>query len=315
MKKTLLLAVVCLFISACSTTTKVYVNHLESQVEQAQFSSHMLKIDQFGQHSQLHFWDNHKSNAETVVLIHGVGGDALTNWHNVMEALGQDYRIIAPDILWYGQSTSAITPTLEHQVEAIDLLLKQLNITGKVHLVGHSYGGFIVYGLLAQHDIAQSATFISSPGGAFTQADLNALLKRFDLKQPSDLFVPRSDSDLKRLANATSYSSIHAPAFVFDGVYDKYFSGNPVQKAYMLDHLIDSRQRLVDKLATQTLPPSQIIWGEQDQIFPLETGMNLSHQLHAPLSIITDSAHNILLEKPDSVIRLLRKFIGEHAHK
>ncbi|WP_105901005.1 alpha/beta fold hydrolase [Vibrio gangliei] len=308
-----------LLLTACSTTTNLYVDHLASNVQDENFTDNVIILSDNEHHTQVHYWDNQKASQDTVVLIHGVGGDALSNWQSTMVALGEQYRVIAPDILWYGQSTSDLQPTLEDQVATIHELLEQLNVTGRIHLVGHSYGGFIVYGLLANNDIATTATIISSPGGAFEQKDLDALMARFGIDKPSELFVPSDDAGLKRLMNATSEDQLHVPAFTMDGFYEKYFASNSVQKAYMLDHLMDSREGFVTKVdakkTQQTLPPMQLIWGEGDRIFPLENGMLLSKQVDAPLYIVTDTAHNILLEKPDTVNRLLKGFIQQYARQ
>lgn len=310
--KTFWLVISILLLTACSATTDLYVNHLASNVTDEGFTEHTLTLNDEDHHTQVHYWDNQLESNDTVLLIHGVGGDGLSNWQSTMQALGHQYRVIVPDILWYGQSTSDLSPTLEDQVAAIADLLNNLGVQGNVHLVGHSYGGFIVYGLLANYDVATTATFISSPGGAFDQQDLDALTTRFDIKKPSDLFVPKSDADLKRLMNATSENPLYIPAFTMDGFYDKYFANHSEQKAYMLDHLIDSREDFVAKISSRPLPPIQVIWGENDQIFPLETGMLLSKQSKGPLYIVTDSAHNILLEKPETVNRLIRGFIQQY---
>ncbi|MFV0576686.1 MAG: alpha/beta fold hydrolase [Vibrio sp.] len=310
--KNLALITFSFLLCACSTTTNLYVDHLSSHAENDGFSEHTLTLGDNEHYTQIHYWDNQKESDNTVILIHGVGGDGLLNWQSSMMSLGEQYRVIVPDILWYGQSSSDLEPTLEDQVSAIADLLKQLDVKGNIHLVGHSYGGFIVYGLLADYDFAATATFISSPGGAFDQKDLQALLARFDVEKPSDLFVPKNDVELKRLLNATSEDHVYAPAFTMDGFYDRYFAENIPQKGEMLDHLMDSREAFVRKIASKSLPPIQIIWGENDQIFPLESATVLAEQSNAPLYIVTDSAHNILLEKPDTVNRLLNQFVAKN---
>ncbi len=315
--KKLWLSLSVLLLTACSTMTNLYVDHLVSSVQDENFTDNVITLNNLQQHTQVHYWDNQKNSQDTVVLIHGVGGDALSNWQSTMVVLGEQYRVIAPDILWYGKSTSDLQPTLENQVATISELLKQLNVTKRIHLVGHSYGGFIVYGLLANDNFATTATIISSPSSAFEQKDLDALMVRFDVDKPSELFVPSDDSGLKNLMNATSEEALHVPAFTMDGFYEKYFVSNLEQKAYMLDHLIDSREEFVTKVdakkTDKALPPMQLIWGEDDQIFPLENGMLLAKQIGAPLYIVTDAAHNILLEKPDTVNRLLGSFIKQYA--
>lgn len=310
--KKIFLALMALIISGCSSTTNLYAERLEYKAQADGFVERKIAFTDGS--SVIHFWDNQKQDKPIVLLLHGVGGDAISNWQNAMHVLAQNYHVLVPDILWYGQSTSNLPANLDSQILAMTQFLELAAPNQKVNVVGHSYGGFITYGLMAKTDKVKSATIISSPGGSFDAQDLNTMLAGFGVEKPSELFVPRNDKEFKRLINASSFLNVDlVPAISFDGVYEHYFTGNAEQKSIMLDHLIESRDELVSKIAVkkaqQQLPPIQLIWGEDDRIFPLDSGMRLSKELSAPLYIVTDSAHNILLEKPGTVSRLLTEFL------
>ncbi|MGB2078877.1 MAG: alpha/beta fold hydrolase [Vibrio sp.] len=315
--KKLWVVLMSLWVSACSTTTDLYAERIEYKVQQVGYVEQKIRFTDDS--SEIHYWDNQNNDKPIVILLHGVGGDAISNWQKTMLALNDDYHVIVPDILWYGQSTSNLPANLESQIKAMTQFMAVVAPEKPVNLVGHSYGGFMTYGLMANTNHIASATIISSPGGSFDQHNLQEMLEGFGVSKPSELFVPNNDEEFKRLVNASSYHSLHVPAVTLDGVYEHYFSGNAKQKSIMLDHLIDSRDDLVQKINAKKqagqLPPIQLIWGEQDRIFPLDSGMRLAKELDAPLYIVTESAHNILIEKPSIVNRLLTTFLKQQETK
>ena len=53
----------------------------------------------------IEYWDGGDGD-EVVLLLHGFGGDALFQWFPQMRAFSDRYRVIAPDLLWFGGSHS-----------------------------------------------------------------------------------------------------------------------------------------------------------------------------------------------------------------
>jgi len=83
---------------------------------------------------------------------------------------------------------------------------------------------------------------------------------------------------------------------------------NVKEKTELLYALINGR-KLSDlpKISQQTL----IIWGEQDQVFPLELGLWLKRHLGdtSELVIVKNAGHAINREKPAELCRLIRNYI------
>ena len=77
----------------------------------------------------------------TVILIHStVSGNR--QWKTLMEDLGRDFRVLAPNLRGYGKTSSWLgerTLNLSDQVQVIEPLIESSD--QKVFLVGHSYGG------------------------------------------------------------------------------------------------------------------------------------------------------------------------------
>lgn len=79
-------------------------------------------------------------NRETVLLLHS-GGFTSRQWRKLSELLVGDFDIIAPDLLGYG--TSGPWPVGEPFHFRQDLEFIESKIETPVHIVGHSYGGFL----------------------------------------------------------------------------------------------------------------------------------------------------------------------------
>jgi len=80
---------------------------------------------------------------ETVLLLHGSASTSAF-WRRLIEALQPLYRVIAPDLIGYGQS-SLRPADAPHGLEAEIRTLKSLLpcCDGGYHLAGHSYGGVV----------------------------------------------------------------------------------------------------------------------------------------------------------------------------
>jgi len=80
---------------------------------------------------------------EPIVLLHCSSGSSGA-WAPVMNHRGQDYRVLAPDLLGYGRTApwprnAPLGPDAE-----LGLVEALLDVAGRpAHLVGHSYGGTV----------------------------------------------------------------------------------------------------------------------------------------------------------------------------
>ena len=77
-----------------------------------------------------------------IFCLHSSGSTG-GQWRELREYIGDDYNVITPNLIGYGDELFAHDDSLriEHEVEAIVELIRMQD--GKVHLVGHSYGGAI----------------------------------------------------------------------------------------------------------------------------------------------------------------------------
>lgn len=87
-----------------------------------------------------------------LLLLHGGGLDsALLSYGTIMSTLGEEYRVITPDLPGYGESEKPEAPyTLEWYLEFLDDLIKVLGFK-QINLGGLSLGGGIALGYSLKH--------------------------------------------------------------------------------------------------------------------------------------------------------------------
>ena len=103
-----------------------------------------------------------------VLFIHGNASSA-TYWEEIMLMLPEGYRGIAPDLRGYGDTEDKIidaTRGMEDWVVDLLALLDALNIE-KTHVVGHSMGGAIVFGLITAVPTRILSATLVSPGSPY----------------------------------------------------------------------------------------------------------------------------------------------------
>jgi pimeloyl-ACP methyl ester carboxylesterase len=103
-----------------------------------------------------------------VLFLHGNASSA-TYWEEIMLKLPDGFRGIAPDLRGYGDTEDKLVDATRGMGDWLDDLLGLLDALNveKTHVVGHSMGGAIIFGLLpAVSDRILSATLVN-PGSPF----------------------------------------------------------------------------------------------------------------------------------------------------
>jgi pimeloyl-ACP methyl ester carboxylesterase len=99
---------------------------------------------------------------ETLVLLHA-GGTSSVHWRKVVPHLQDRFRIIAPDLIGFGETGAwggGRELTHDDQADLVRGIL-QFAAAGRVHLVGHSYGGAVAVRLALRYpDLAKSMVLI-----------------------------------------------------------------------------------------------------------------------------------------------------------
>ncbi|WP_120995822.1 alpha/beta fold hydrolase [Stutzerimonas urumqiensis] len=99
---------------------------------------------------RIRYWE--AGEGEPLLLIHGFP-TAAWDWHYLWRPLAERYRVIACDMLGFGDSAKprGHRYSLLEQADLQQHLLAHLGVDGPVHLLAHDYGDSVAQELLARH--------------------------------------------------------------------------------------------------------------------------------------------------------------------
>jgi 3-oxoadipate enol-lactonase len=97
---------------------------------------------------RLHYLD--EGDGAPLVLLHSLGGSS-TMWAEIIPALRQRFRVIAPDLRGHGRSTQGIAAEIGPSADDIVCLLDHLGI-GRSAFIGISMGGQIAMKIATRGD-------------------------------------------------------------------------------------------------------------------------------------------------------------------
>jgi pimeloyl-ACP methyl ester carboxylesterase len=239
---------------------------------------------------------------EPVLFLHGVQG--LPGWTEALARLAEGFAVIAPDHPGFGHSDSIdrIDDVSDLAYFYLDLLDKMAN--GRVHIVGHSLGGWIAMAMaIRSTKHFQSLTLIDSAG-------INVPgVKR------GDMFIG-SPQETGRLlfANEEVASRWAAQWQANDALKEIYDRNRAAAAKYTW------QPRLYDPKLAQWLHridvPTHIIWGEADWLIPLAHGEALRDRIGtggATLTVLPGLGHLSDVEQPAIFAQAIGDFLAELA--
>jgi pimeloyl-ACP methyl ester carboxylesterase len=279
---------------------------LESRMKEAGLVEHVEPLGD----ATVRFWDGGKG--PVVLFVHGFGAEAVWQWTDQVEAFAGAHRVIVPDLLWFGGSSSTERDySLEHQVRMLVALLDKLGEKQRIDVVGISYGGFAAYELAARHpDRVRNLVIVDSPGCAYQRSDYDAMLQRFGVARSSDLFVPSDEAGVAKLMDLAYADPPWTPAFARQQVLAGLYSQWREEKKLLLESLVQSMASGTDCSAAPRIP-TLVVWGRDDGVFPLALGERLAAGLGptARLVVIDHARHAPNLEHPKQFNELIRTFL------
>lgn len=260
-------------------------------------------------------WEGGRAGAkDTVLLLHGFGGDTAWQWGDQLEPLLEaGYRVIAPDLLWFGGSSSTAQRFgVEFQTETMVGLLDHLAVD-QFDLVGISYGGLVAFWLTnSQPDRVDRLVLVDSPGPTYTYEDYLGLLERWQVNSVGELVVPESADQIRRLLGIAFYEPPRVPSFILKDIFKGMYRQHVEEKQALINDLLDRRSEL-EAVSWSVPHETLILWGDHDPLFPVEIGRRLAEAMgdRARFELIQDAAHAPNLERPDSFNRALLHFLRE----
>jgi pimeloyl-ACP methyl ester carboxylesterase len=251
-----------------------------------------------------------------VVLLHGGGLDSASlTWRELIPALSDDYRVLAPDLPGYGESDPPErVPTTDYYVRILERFLDAEGVDSAA-LVGASMGGGIALGYaLAHPERVDAIVPIDSYGlgGTVPFGLFGTLFTRLPvLSELAWQAVTRSRTvawfsvrAIVGYGNLTPelVDEVYAEAQRNDGSAWRRFQRAEVG-------LRGLKTNYVDRLPDVTVP-TLLIHGEDDSLVPSSLAVRAAALIpNAEVRILPNCGHWAPREKPNRVNALVRLFL------
>lgn len=231
-----------------------------------------------------------------LVLVHGTGGDSLTNFSHLVGGFADRRTVITPDYAGSGG-----TPLPEGEL-TLDLLVDQVAATfdGPADLVGFSLGAVVAAAVAAKHP-ERIRSLVLIAGWAHGDDDPR-------LRLGLSFWAKSLESgDFAGTASLLAFSPAFMRGWGEEGLAQVLTADPPAGTARQiaLDLKVDIRDRL--PLITA---PTLVIGNTQDYLVPVEHSRELHRLIPGSRYAELDSGHVVVLERPVELTELIREFIG-----
>ncbi|KAM6541925.1 hypothetical protein CsatB_006372 [Cannabis sativa] len=287
-----------------------YGNYLRLCFFAAGLTSQITNLD--NGKTTIHFWGPKFINTTkpSLVLIHGFGPVPTWQWRNQVTYFAPKFNVYVPELIFFGQSTTQLADRSEQfQADTVAKLMEKIGVK-KYSVVGTSYGGFVAYNVAKRWADRVDKVVIASSATNMRLRDSMELLKRAKVEKIQDLFLPTSVARLRTLLTLTVYNfSKFVPYSLLDDMLRMLFSDNREEKSELFDGVTIGRdnQAHVVPLNKEVL----LVWGDHDQIFPIEETVELKQLLgkNVKLEVIKEASHLPNIEKADQFNQILNNFL------
>ncbi|NOS79714.1 MAG: alpha/beta fold hydrolase [Nitrospira sp.] len=256
-----------------------------------------------------------RGTGPAVVLIHGFGG-SMWQWEHQQAALAQHFRVITPDLPGSGLSDKPdIAYTPEEMLQFLVGFLDALQIP-QASLAGNSMGAGLAIGMALDHpDRVSKLVLISGLPPQVMEHLTNPSIKH--------ALTTNTPSWLVSFGNWL-FGSLMVDKILKEIVYDHTLltpavlerSNRNRQRPGLIkplmtvgDNLPAWEERYAPRIKTIT-HPTLILWGEEDRVFPIQTG-RLLHDLilKSTFAGIPRAGHIPQWEQPELVNAQLQSFL------
>jgi pimeloyl-ACP methyl ester carboxylesterase len=258
--------------------------------------------------------------APTIVLLHGFPTSSHMFRHLIPQ-LADRYHLIAPDYPGFGQSSmplpSEFSYTFDHLANVIDKLLQKLGIE-QYSLYVMDYGAPVGYRIAVQHPERVQALIVQN-GNAYEEGlgEFWGVLKSY--------WKDRSETEAAELRKSFTLESIrwqytHGVRQVEkispdNWVHDAALLSRPGNEQVQLALFFDYGSNLARYPEWQAFfrerqPPTLIVWGKNDFIFPAAGAEPYRRDLKNLEFHLLDTGHFALEEDGDLIAQLIRSFLA-----
>ncbi|MCB0559552.1 MAG: alpha/beta fold hydrolase [Rhodobacteraceae bacterium] len=243
-----------------------------------------------------------------LVLVHGTGGDAESNWAAVVPQLGRHWTVIRPEFSGSGATTDGGGPLSAEDVAGQVLAAAEAAGAGRFHLMGFSLGAAIAARIAGAHPERVRALVLLA---GFQSGGDTRMALQFGLWR--DL-IARDRAAMARLILLTGFSpealagwsAAARDAALADILETTDWEGMARQVA--LDEIID-----VSASVRAIRVPTLVIGCAEDQMVPVAHARGLARDIPGAVYAELPTGHLAPLEQPAALAEMVAAFLARQA--
>lgn len=264
-------------------------------------------------------------DAPVILLLHGFPTSSRM-FRNLLPALADKYHLVAPDYPGFGHSSAPAVDefdyTFDHLAQVIGHFVTQLGLE-KYSLYVQDYGAPVGYRLATQHPERVQALIVQN-GNAYAEGidnDFWKPIKAYWANKTPENAAPLLEA-LKLETTKWQYTNGVRQLEKIDPdtwTIDQALLDRPGQQSIQLAlfYSYGSNPPLYPRwqeFFRKTQPPTLIVWGKNDSIFPAAGARPYLRDLPNAEIHLLDTGHFALEEDGDMIARLIRAFLEQHLH-
>ncbi|KAF5480867.1 hypothetical protein F2P56_001576 [Juglans regia] len=267
-----------------------------------------------GDGTVMHCWvpKLHSQSKPNLLLIHGVGANAMWQWNNFISSLTPHFNVYVPDLVFFGDSYSTRSERSEaFQARCVMAVMEAQGLVKTMSVAGISYGGIVAYSMAAQFGERVERLVLCCAGVCMEDKDMEeGMFQVKNVDEAISILLPRSPEKMRELMRLTFVKpNFKAVPSCFLNDFIHMMCSEQFQEKKELIQALHKDRKLSD--LPKITQPTLIIWGEKDLVFPLELAHRLKRLVgeNAKLVILKNAGHAINIEKPKEMCKLMKSFL------
>jgi magnesium chelatase accessory protein len=251
-------------------------------------------------------------DGDPLLLVHGLGG-AAANWLALAPLLLPGRRLIVPELPGHGGSAPLpAAPSLSPYADRLGLLLEHEG-AAPAAVVGHSLGGAVAVRLaLRRPELVSALVLAAAAGISSTKRSARYALTVTGILKPGRRIAPHrrrvAHSDLLKRLVFGRWGASDPPALRPELV-EALLAG----PASHTDTVSAATALVRDDVRTELEHlrcPVLVLWGARDNQLPVDDAFDYARRLRAPLRVIADCGHLLIVERPAACADAITGFLS-----
>ncbi|MBA2116776.1 alpha/beta fold hydrolase [Bremerella alba] len=245
-----------------------------------------------------------------LLLLHGIPTWSFL-FHEMIDELAKDYRVIAPDMIGYGFSDHRdnFDRSIEVQADMIEQFLGHLDVAS-AHFVAHDIGGGVAM-ILADRSPELVRSMVLSNSVAYDSWPIEEMLS---LAHPRN--AKMKPEEMKELLEETFEVGLSRPERrtqeFKDGVMTPYLQTDGIVSLVRNASSLNTNHTTpLTASLNKITQPTLLLWGEDDQWQPISTAKRLVQDMpDAKLHAIKNCSHWVPQDAPEEFTQETLRFLN-----